>query len=100
MPSTVARWNLVISANRLSASPWTTCSSHNGRPRSRWRDWIRAASSHSWASLPGGGRALCRTWLPTSKSGSSTQTGWAKPPGTRRSFCRERGTAPIRSLIC
>ena len=95
-PSTIAWWVLVITANRPSARPSTRYISHSGRSGSSGRDISRATSSVSWASVPGRGSAERRTWNAMSKSPSSTQTGRARSPGTRRTFCRYRGTADSR----
>ena len=99
MPSTIAWWVLVSTAVRPLARPSTRYISQSGRVWSSGRDISRPTSSVSCASEPGLGNAERRTWYATSKSGSSTQTGRARLPGTWRTFCRYRGTRAIRCSI-
>ena len=61
-PSTMAWWVFWISAIRSSDTPSTNHSSHSGRRRSSIWAWTRSINSFTWASLPGAGMAVRRTW--------------------------------------
>ena len=84
----------VVAGRRARSRTASATSRHGAGARARWRDWIRAASSHSWASLPGGGSARYRpryaqwvydvldTWL--------IQTGHNDAPERRSTFDEAR----------
>jgi hypothetical protein len=61
---------------------------------------MRATISASWASLPGGGTAVWRTWKSRSNSGSSVQNGWSRFSGTLRRRRRSGSSPWIRASIC
>ena len=87
-PSMMAWCTLATSAVRPPSSPSTTCISHSGRSGSSWRLMTTATNASSSALPPGEGRLARLKWSSSSKSGSSTHTGWCSPRGTRRARWR------------
>ena len=87
-PSRMAWCTLATSAVRPPSSPSTTYISHNGRSGSSGRLITEATNASSSACPPGDGRLARVRWSSSSKSGSSTHTGWCSPKGTRRARWR------------
>ena len=96
-PSRMAWCTLATSAVRSPSSPSTTCISHSGRSGSSWRLMTPATKASSSACPPGEGRLARLRWSSSSKSGSSTHTGWCSPKGTRSARWRSGG---IRCSRC
>ncbi|SKY04640.1 Uncharacterised protein [Mycobacteroides abscessus subsp. abscessus] len=95
-PSIRHRCDLVRIANPPSSSPSIRYISHSGRLRSRGRDITRDTRSSRSAIVPGDGKPDRRMWKLMSKSGSSAQTGRARPRVTSRTTFRYRGTSCSR----